>query len=382
MDGEARLSDLSESAARGVLRYGLRDPAVIEGACRLLVNELRTKRRNIKFNNTAGIVFVGNDLPYDDGTNRHAEDVKGMLKSLAPELDCVVATSATEEASETITDFTKGVGDILIVKQMGGVGLDIERLKVCLDLSSVRAPASFVQRMTRICTVWKVGDGPEDVSRTGVYIVPDDCMARALFQQLVVAEGGGFLSSVIEDLSLVGTIEPSDEPRSPDPAYAPLGVAVPDKLVDTQRKEVSGDMLDPVDSLTEMLPGLGLHHTKPEIGQALISLGFKNEGNSSKDVASEVKEAKPIPNQTKVHKQKKSQVSGVARQLANRRFLERTGRQYRGGKDQKEYGEIIKEIYVWHGKRIGITQWRSLDDLTVEQLEEMHRNMTWELQRG
>ena len=124
--------------------------------------------------------FVGNDRPdEDDRDNYHARRVVDILKRISPQFKCIIATSAaSSEGIKALQRFQNGEGDVLVVKQMGGVGYDVPRLKVELDLSVVRTAASFVQRVARVARGMARGDHPDDVQMTAVYITPDDILGR------------------------------------------------------------------------------------------------------------------------------------------------------------------------------------------------------------
>ena len=81
--------------------------------------------------------------------------VQQILREEGPELTSVIATSKVDgDPTKTIEAFVEGPrgGDVLVVKMMASAGLDVARLKVALDLSTVRTAVSFVQRVMRICT--------------------------------------------------------------------------------------------------------------------------------------------------------------------------------------------------------------------------------------
>ena len=375
--GGAKVSELSEADAKRVLSRGLKDTKIISDACRILVREIRNRRGDYNATETAGIVFVGNDSPFDQGANQHAEDVKAALRILAPELTCVIATAAMDGAQAFIEGFIKGQGDILIVKQMGGVGLDIARLKVCLDLSNIRTPAAFVQRMTRICTVWERDGGPDEDIRTAVYIVPDDCLSAGLFQQFVIDEGGGTFA-LTEDLTYLHSIEPASQgERLPTTVFVPKNVATPVTMMDSQQEKASGGMIVTVDEFIERLPAVARIYSKPQVANALADMGF-----SQKEDDNEVPEqalAPEIRNLTKEHNERRAQVDGAAKSLASKIFRERYGRSYQPGRDGQIYGPIIADVRYRHKSRIGAPN-KSPEEMTVEELEAMHRNMTWELQ--
>ena len=156
------LSDLNPTDARKALSRVVRSPLAIRtGAQKLVKNLLRIRQKDAP--QTAGIVFVGNDdgrdmeetSDADTQVNEYANLVKSAIEEECAtypqgrKLNAVIATTAVSDAAKLIEDFQQGTGDILIVKMMASVGLDIARLKVALDLSSVRTDGSFVQRVMR-----------------------------------------------------------------------------------------------------------------------------------------------------------------------------------------------------------------------------------------
>ena len=174
----------------GRLAALLRQDAVIETLCNGLVFHLRNRQNH--YRDSAAIVFVGNDRRTAEGTdNWHARRVTEILETITREFKCVIATSAeSSEGTKALRDFQRGHGDVLIVKQMGAVGYDVPRLKVAVDLSVVRSPAAFVQRVCRIARVCEVPNAPNQFVRTATYLTPDDILGAALWQNFISAQGG------------------------------------------------------------------------------------------------------------------------------------------------------------------------------------------------
>ena len=201
MDGYENylLSGLGETDSRRALYEAVRQPDVVREGVRRLVRNLRYRRKDAP--ETAGIVFVGADDggdlddEHDEFNNRnvnqYANMVQEILRKEGPEFKVVIATSKIDgDPAQTIEKFAKGPrgGDVLVVKMMASAGLDIARLKVALDLSTVRTPVSFVQRVMRICTRWE-RDAGEPVLRA-TYITPDECRGRELYNDLIYDLGG------------------------------------------------------------------------------------------------------------------------------------------------------------------------------------------------
>ena len=156
-DGEKGITDLSgvpASHVRSALGSVVRDADVVTACCAKFVEFLRDRRKAVP--ETAGIIFVGNDLQDDTQDNAHARQVVDALLRFDRNLDIKVATSTSDENPQgVIYDFQNGKGNVLIVKQMGGVGMDVPRLKVLLDLSTFRTESLYVQRICRVATVWQ-----------------------------------------------------------------------------------------------------------------------------------------------------------------------------------------------------------------------------------
>jgi hypothetical protein len=186
---DAHIKDMSARQTRQYLGRICRSPIVIsEGAERLvrLLNELRRIDPTV-----AAMVFC--DCDRDDKGNfivdRWAKNIRRAIeKASGGTLNVVIATSAGDEASgakgsELIKKFQKGSGDVLIVKQMGGAGLHCPRIKIILDLSPVRALASWIQRIMRAAT-------PHNRLLHCILITPADCLAEACFERMIASQGG------------------------------------------------------------------------------------------------------------------------------------------------------------------------------------------------
>lgn len=198
LDGEEpkriKLSEAPMTTARRLLGKATRDRRVMARAVDLLVdNLLLAKRANSR---CAAIVFTGND-DADSQDNAHARKVKALIeasqKRYKASLDVQIVTMKSESADDEKatqliqrfvgTDGDNGKGDILIVKQMAGRGLDSPRVKVVLDLSSVRTVSSVVQRIMRCAT-------PYQNMTVGVVVTLADPMMSAIWKQQVSDEGG------------------------------------------------------------------------------------------------------------------------------------------------------------------------------------------------
>ena len=377
-----KLSDLNERDTRRVLTWDLKNSRIIHDACRILADEVARRRNDLKGRETAAIVFVGNDSPHDDGANQHAQDVKISLRELAPNLHCVIATSSdSADAIATIERFANGEADVLIVKQMGGRGLDIARLKVCLDLSNIRTAAAFVQRITRICTPLNQGGSDDEMIQTATYIAPNDSLGAALFQRFIIDEGGEASTS---DLYYRETVTPTEGERQPEKVYIAEGTDLPEIIEDSQQEKARGVMIPPAERFFALVPEAMRVLTMPRLANALEEMGIPDQGGG--DVPMITEEPSPnIQNITEEFKEQRRELEDVANKLTNKKFRDAMGRPYRRGDkmDGDIYVRITKDIWSDHKRQAGVSPSLPIRDFTdMEKMKTMRRNMTVELRNG
>ena len=205
----------------------------------------------------------------DSAINRYANQVMEIIQeecAAVPQerkLKAVIATIAVSDAAQIIKDFQEGDGDILIVKMMASAGLDIDRLKVALDLSTVRTDGSFVQRVMRIATRWE-RDGRAAILKA-LYISPDDCLGQELYQRLIHDQGGGGSAVEWEDSEEIET-SGNGPPQFNLTEYEPIETRLDNVLQDEDGSEGPGSLLPVVDNLMS-----DLSHTTREIGKGRMS---------------------------------------------------------------------------------------------------------------
>lgn len=261
------LSACAPTKAKQYLSKAVRHPAVIEKAVELFVHALDLRQRVNP--DAAGIVFSCSDV--NGETNKHAKEIAAAIAAAQPDLQCCIVTMKSEEGDEVSTkqierfvgvDGGHGKGDVLIVKQMGGAGLDPPRIKVELDLSPVRTVASVIQRLMRVATPWAG-------IKTGSVITLADPLMDAIWRKYVVEEGGEALTSNVDvDMDLIDgyLVEKKEGPDKP--------------LMEVLSAEVSGfdDNLGQtgdignlafVNELIGRIPTLVGLHTKAELSEFL-----------------------------------------------------------------------------------------------------------------
>jgi hypothetical protein len=181
----------SPSKVRQYLGKIVRDEQAIEKGCRMMLKSLM--RRRALRSEFQAIIYCGNDIETgsEREDNKHPKQVQKIVRKIAQEFnfdpDIRIATSAAggKEIIESFAgrDDAPGRGDILIVKQMAGMGLDLPWVKTGLDLSATRTYPGLVQRQFRPAT-------PCADAVTCDWITPDDVISAVYFNRLVTDQGG------------------------------------------------------------------------------------------------------------------------------------------------------------------------------------------------
>lgn len=345
----------SESEARRILGKLVRDQHVIQAGVERLVNELRNLRK--VFPKVQAIVFSGNDTEIEDerSVNKHANAIRAAIERTGPEFVTVIATSATGAGVSQIQAFDKGRGDILIVKQMASLGLDIPTLKVALDLSSVRTPAAFIQRLMRVAT--PCGD-----LRLCTYVAPDDVVGRALFEGLVRNSMG---SAVATDLELVQSYEKQRDEASDKTIYSINGTenaAFEDSIFNKANPEAYPTTQTIIASFPILLQYYS--HAEIAIQATKFSIGSGEQPTRIVDTGDQIRAVR-------------TNITTMATDIANQRIA-------RTGYKPDEYSAVIQGVWVEAYRAVGIQVGIHLDkisDLAVLQrlkakFEEMRARAT------
>lgn len=271
-DEPTKLSEVSDSKARKLISKAARNPTVIDRAVRLFCDELQ--RRKLVNDQAAGIIFTAND----DGSssNAHAKEIQSVIREVCPALETVIVTMKNEEgdskSSEMITRFVgdedggkPGKGDVLIVKQMGGAGLDAPRIKVLLDLSPVRTVSSVIQRLMRVATPW-------GATRTASVITLADPLMSGIWHKFVVSQGGeSVFSGTCNDLDLVHSYE---KERDAGPGPVAVVISGADLSLFDDQSGRAGDLAshDFVNELCARVPYLLDIYTKADLSNRLSGM--------------------------------------------------------------------------------------------------------------
>jgi superfamily II DNA or RNA helicase len=262
VESGVKLSELSETEARRVLRVTSRDTMVIHEVCRQMIAALQLFRQRDE--RCAAMVFCGNDTGDDDSqTNEHAKRIQKVIAAMDSSLNVLIATS--KSGSDNLDDFAneeKNKGDVIIVKQMGGAGLDVGRVKVVADLSSVRTYGACIQRWLRGATIFSP-------IRHMVLVTLDDILSRANFEKVVGDVGGQTVTSLQE---LLSSYE-KERVGSEKPTYVPISARHSD-FEDNARNQTEASRLDSVQALCKVFAP---HETRSysQISNLMDSLGMQ-----------------------------------------------------------------------------------------------------------
>jgi hypothetical protein len=170
------------------------------------LDRLMARRAKPKCQMTRVMVVTGqDDLINDNILDRHAKLFKTLFEEEAAKrnlrLRIEIATGNVEKASSLIKQFRSGQIDILIVKSMAIVGLDVPPCKILVWGSRLRRGPLALQALSRVLTTW-------EGQRADIIMPQDQKMVR--FYNGAVKDAGGEES----ESKLILTDE---EPFTPEP---------------------------------------------------------------------------------------------------------------------------------------------------------------------
>jgi hypothetical protein len=188
MTNGERFSELPDTRQRKEMNRVLRDEMVINEFIDRAEHTLKEIRQNL-LSNAGVIVFVDSTRDGDS----HSKKVERLIKKRKRTV--IVATEEAGSTEDQIERFVEGEGDYLIVKNSAGAGLDCERIKVCVDLSTVRQHASCEQRWNRAGTPT---DGKLGRITVATLITLEDAFADRIFRDIYELQGGECKESMSE----------------------------------------------------------------------------------------------------------------------------------------------------------------------------------------
>jgi hypothetical protein len=229
-----KLSELSVSDLNGRLRKVMESIELMTLQVKAGLQRLMQLRSKEKTKTAQMLITTGSDINFDDQlaeSNRHARAYKKLLDRqmamVGITLRVAIAAGSVDKASNIVKEFRKGFYDVLIVKNMGLVGLDAPSCKVQIFGSPLRNGALAVQALSRTLTTW--GSCPASV------ILPKDCKMVELYDRLIKDQGGEHRES---NLRLVDSVE--IEPPDEKPVWV-FGGATVDSYSDHVGNQAKGD---------------------------------------------------------------------------------------------------------------------------------------------
>jgi hypothetical protein len=340
----AWLSELPPNKAKSELGRAVRRSEPMEEGCRRFVADLLRRRQFQP--DAAGIVYCGNDTDKDDPqVNKHANNIRRLIQRLAPSLHIPIVTAAsTEDGSDVLQQFQDGRYDGVIVKQMAGMGLDVPRVKVGLDLSPTRTFASLVQRMMRPAT-------PYSGSLVCTWITPDDIMSKAIFKRLVQDQGG---EATVAALDLVREYDKEKEDGPDQPPLFAGGTNLAD-FEDTDGNEARAERWSTAVAVMTEFPILMERYSAAEIATRLH--------NINATVADEA--APTVVDSSVMSEALRGDINELAQDYT-RRFMSFHGIPY------PKYGETIQEVWVQAYRQAGWPWGTRLNDIIdLQKLEDV-----------
>ena len=371
--GRAWLSELGKVESRRALGGLVRTDAFINAGVERFVYELEDFRKKVDTQGQGrikGIVYVGSDRDDDEIDNEHAVRVTETIKRYAEGLRVDIATTSmgkgAEEAQGKIAAFQDGSGaDVLIVKQMGGIGLDVPSLKVCLDLSPVRTGPQFIQRMMRIGTVWKLSDDGSKDAYIATYVVPDDILAYALFDQMVRGHGGEATMTNTEYQETYRREERDGEKREEVASRFIAGEGRDGKVIrDTLNLQTDSTNRSLIERITSKMPILKNYLTDPQVGSIkdIVEEAVKDEGEGSSPAPDMNVKRAPVRDIGAKKKELRDEINRNVRELV-----------YKENPDvpQSVYGDLVADyMTTLKVKRAGLP-YKQLGSYSLEELEHL-----------
>ncbi len=267
--------------------------------------------------------------------------------------------------------------DILVVKQMASVGLDVDRLKVALDLSNTRTFSAVFQRMMRVGTKWEHPDYPDNPVQTAVYIGPDEPLLEQVIEDIRKEEGPVPIAPSPDIPDGPVDLPPKSSDNPPHPPRGTVFIADGSELSGTlvnysgiQAPAVYVDLADDFNA------------NFPQASQTVDKASLANwlESRKVAPTVNQVQESR-VQDITADLNLWRERCSEDGRKAVNHRYRTRMGTS-----DWRQSPEVYRSIHIdfWddHKRKLGIRVSVHLEDIDeVETLQKMHANILRELGR-
>ena len=253
----------------------VRDQRFLDPAIRLVLAKLQLTQTIDP--HCKAMVMTGNDQPNDRRDNAHAETIKELLHVLAPSIlgrACRVRiitlkTVEDDSAAKAMDAFLESDDDIVIVKQVGTVGLDDWRIKVLGYFSPIRSVAAMIQAWMRPAT-------PQGGLSIAHLVMPADRFCTAVWNKLIVEEGGeaklAEMSGWAADEFVDSYLKKKGEPPEPD-LNLPFGPGAVSGFDDLRGNIGEMQFYNAATLLIEQLPKIAQVYTKAEVAVTLQRTG-------------------------------------------------------------------------------------------------------------
>lgn len=262
-DGTSKkLSELSESELRkaGVLSALYRDQALIDAMVQRATGHLLNVYRSTSVPNATMIVYGMDDMNGEQNANQKA--IERAIKRHNPALRARIATMQMDiderpgMSEDLICRFTtpgQGEIDALILKQMGGAGLDADEICVVVLWNTTRSLGQMIQMAMR---------GGNVGLKNHFYVVGlRDTFTVKRLRDFCAGNGGTFIEAVETDHEMELIERPNDD-GPPTWRVEEIGS---NGVLDNYGNELSALERQIVQVMLEHAPGLATIYTEPQL---------------------------------------------------------------------------------------------------------------------
>lgn len=309
---------------QGIIAHLLQSDECITASVRLFLNELARRRQNPETKDTKGMFITLSDSDHliakgdklkDERANYHArlikKELKQQLSALNPELrsllgrmniEICTSTDLNGEPDQnaanklhlfTRTSIDEETGDdpidVLLVKNMGVVGLDVPELKVMVDLSNLSCCSPKIQANLRTTTVWM------DKQVNATNILPKLPENRKFAEQCGAWGGNVKISEFTEEESKVVNFET----KTPPEIEVVKGSAHVAGYYDSHGKVTIGDHEQTIKAVRRKYPVTHIL-TVSQILETIKAGGFPLDDNDYKDPGPTPKEQVVVNDKVKI----------------------------------------------------------------------------------
>lgn len=271
-DLNKKLSELPPWKASRCLSVVCRDPKVIAEFAQRIVKQLQIFRSEPNTRDATAVIYGLNDKEgYTD--NWHLVEIKRAIALIAPYLVSEIATLKTDAACgseddksiKIITRFTDKDAktiDILLLKQMGTMGIDSDRICVVGTLDTNRSASDKIQQWGRGGNVW-------GSCHHYVIVALQDTANVTIYKNYISDEGGSITEKEIYEMW-------EEAKKKEEPPPPPL-FAVEDPI-QSGASDCEGDTCTPLGysialHVLEIFPSLCHQFTIPQLAERGSQLG-------------------------------------------------------------------------------------------------------------